>query len=238
MKTFIQTLTLLFLFSQSFAADSSKPIVASDDLPGLKQAYESYQTEIATQPQNYDVKIEAADVIYYLAAQTTDKTQKKKYLEEGIALSKQAITLSPSKPGGHFYYGLLTGLKAESSGILTGLSSKDIIKEEMEKVLQIDPRYSEGDAYLALGQWYRDVPSLMGGDKAKALEYLKKAVEIAPHKSQAHRALAELYLKEHQKDLARQEIQSILSTPLTPKNRYETRKDQQAARAMLEKLNK
>jgi tetratricopeptide (TPR) repeat protein len=182
------------------------------------------------------LRLEAADTVYYLAHHITDKNQKRKVLGEGIEWAKQAIALNPQGAGGHLYYGMLTGMRAEVSGIIEGLKSKDVIKREMEKVIELDPAYSDGDAYLALGQWYALVPFFMGGSSKKAQENLNKAVEINPNRTMPHLALAEFYSGNLQYDMAKQEIDRVLAIPMNGKNNFEAKRDQEKARELLKKI--
>ncbi len=241
------TVTHLFSFPVSAIENHSansdqielkKLLTNKEDANALKSAFEIYSRLIPNNPQDYELRIQGADDVYYLANLTPDKSEKKNYLSSGIEWSKQAIALQPNKAGGHFYYGILTGLKAEVSGILVGLKSKDIIKEEMEKVIQIEPSYSNGDAHLALGRWYMGVPSLMGGNTNLAKEHLQKAIAIDPNSTKARVALAELYLKDYEYEPAKKEIDAVLSTPISAANSFEIKRDRADARSLLNKMDK
>ncbi len=215
-----------------------KLIINKEDVTSLKSAFDIYSRLIPNNPQDYELRVQGADDVYYLASLTPDKSEKKNYLSLGIEWSKQAIALQPNKAGGHFYYGILTGLKAEVSGILVGLRSKDIIKEEMEKVVQIEPGYSNGDAHLALGRWYMGVPSFMGGNTNLAKEHLQKAIAIYPNSTKARVALAELYMKDYQYDQAKKEIDAVLATPITASNSFEIKRDRADATNLLNKMDR
>ncbi len=241
------TVTHLFSFQVSAVENSSpsadrinlKKLTANkEDFNSLKSAFEIYTRLIPNNPQDYELRVEGADDVYYLASLSSDKYEKKNYLNTGIEWSQQAIALQPNKAGGHFYYGILTGLKAEVSGVLVGLKSKDIIKEEMEKVVQIEPGYSNGDAHLALGRWYMQVPSFMGGSSALAKEHLQKAINLSPNSAKARVTLAELYANDYQYDQAKAEINKVLSTSLTATNSFEIKRDRADATNLLSKIDK
>ncbi len=243
----LSALLALFLSVQSLAATSGpvdlKNIYSKDDVNSLKEAFETYKKYNTENPQNLESRIKAAELVYYLSNQTQKKSEKKDYLNQGIEWAQQAINLNGNEAGGHFYYGILTGLKVEISGFITALRSKDLIRDEMLKVVELNPAYEKGDAYLALGRWYMEVPSFMGGDETKGKEYLEKVLEIAPKRTKPHLALAEYYSKKKKYDLAKKEIQAVLDTPDSAELfGPEIELDKADARALLakidEKLNK
>jgi hypothetical protein len=250
MKKFISVFVLasVFFLNFSFQARSEESffslgkealknlIADKENAIALAQAFEIYKNLVNKSPQNYELRLQGADVVYYLAQLVSDKAQKQAYLTSGIEWAKQAIALNPKGAGGHFFYGTLTGLYAEGGGILTGLSSKDVIKKEMEKVIEIDPTYEGGDAYLALGRWYMSVPSIMGGSDDQAKKLLAKAMEIAPYRVEPHLALAELYTKSLKYDLAKQELEWVLSQSMEKQNLFEAKRAKVTAKSLLQKI--
>jgi hypothetical protein len=90
---------------------------------------------------------------------------------------------------------------------------------------------------MLLAKFYHNSPSgLSVGDKRKALEHAKLAVQYGPGYSINHLALAEIYLDRKQRDAAVAALQTILG--LTPPADYEpeTRSEQERARRMLTEL--
>jgi tetratricopeptide (TPR) repeat protein len=81
----------------------------------------------------------------------------------------------------------------------------------MAWVIKKDPAYEKGGPYRVLGRLYFKLPGLMGGSTAKAIENLKTAVQHGPQRWINHLYLAEVYLKEGQKDLAKPLLEQILA---------------------------
>src|SRR5690606_30096731 len=69
-----------------------------------------------------------------------------------------------------------------AKGGLGALSSVKSAKKSLEQALEIDPKALSGSAYTSLGSLYYQVPGwpIGFGDNKKALEYLKKGLEINP----------------------------------------------------------
>jgi tetratricopeptide (TPR) repeat protein len=65
----------------------------------------------------------------------------------------------------------------------------------MEAVLKIDESYQGYSVYLGLGRLYLQAPHVLGGDTAKAIEYLEKGVKLAPDNMLMRYELAEAYEK-------------------------------------------
>jgi hypothetical protein len=65
------------------------------------------------------------------------------------------------------------GALAESFGLRQGLKYRRQIKEELETVRRLDPRFQDGSADRALGRWYFKVPSLFGGSHKEAEAHLR-----------------------------------------------------------------
>jgi len=243
MKKIIFAFLLLLPFglSSSFTVgadetDLKKLTANKEDVNSLLAAQAIFQDQIAKNPQDYDLRIRGADNVYYLAIQLSEKAAKKSHLLQGIEWTKQAIALQPNAPAGHFFYGILTGLYVQMSDFFTALKSKDIIKDEMEKVVALDPHYSDGDAYIALGEWYAAVPFFMGGSDSKAKDFLLKAVEMGPNRAKPHLALAEFYSKRFKYDLAKKEIDQVLASPIDSSVAFENKRDQEDAKDLLKKI--
>jgi tetratricopeptide (TPR) repeat protein len=237
---FLFLLVVLFAslsFSLKAADTELKKLTSNkEDLNSLQAAQAIFQDQIAKNPQDFDLRIQGADNAYYLGVQLNDKAAKKTYLLQGIDWAKQAIILKPDAPSGHFFYGILTGLYVEMSDFFTALKSKDIIKDEMEKVVSLDPHYSDGDAYIALGEWYAAVPFFMGGSDSKAKDFLQKAIEMGPGRAKPHLALAEFYSKRFKYDLAKKEIDLVMTSPVDSTFAFENKRDQEEAKTLLKKI--
>lgn len=52
----------------------------------------------------------------------------------------------------------------------------------MKKIIELDPNYFYGSAYMFLGAYYARTPAMAGGGLAKGKEYFQKAFTISKHK--------------------------------------------------------
>lgn len=159
---------------------------------------------------------------------------KKQIFLQGIEHAKKAIELGPDKVEGHFWLGVCYGVYGEAKGVLKSLSLVKPIKEEMRRVLEIEPAYDKGGADRILGRVFHEVPGLFGGSEKKSLEHLLKAVEYGPRVGLNLLYLADTYISLDQIDKARQTLEFILTMEPEPDLLPETAEERVQARQKLE----
>jgi len=213
----------LFCLGQSTgAADLAAKMSQADalwqerlDLEKTKASIALYKEILAEEPTNVAAMWKITRAYHWLGTKIKEKDQQVPTLEQGISYAEKAVSLRPDCVDCHYWLGVIYGEYGRTKGILKSLKLVGPIKEQMNQVIKLDPTYSSGGAYLVLGELYRAVPGIVGGDKQKSLEYLKKAVEIAPDNASNRLSLAKTYLALKQKDLARKELDWIAKAPDT-----------------------
>jgi Tfp pilus assembly protein PilF len=180
-----------------------------DDLMRLRQGIVMLRQALTADPGSYDAAWRLAKFNYYLATHTGDNQERDAAFRQGIDAGKTAVELQDGKPDGHFWLGANYGGSAQVS-TLAGLATVDDIKREMATVLQLDPGYQSGSAYMVLGMLYLEAPALLGGSPEMAVSELEKGVKIGDANAFLHLHLAEAYLKVGRKADARQQLQAII----------------------------
>jgi len=113
-------------------------------------------------------------------------------------------------------------IRAGYAGAMGGLSAMFKAMPQMEKgrdlllaAEKIDPKALNGSIYTTLGSFYYMVPGgFIGfGDDDKALEYLKKALEIAPDDMDANYFMGDYWLEQKKYDKALPYFEKVLSLP-------------------------
>ncbi len=194
-----------------------------------------YEKALAEAPSSYDAAWKLARACYWLGENSAED-RKLTVFERGIAAAKKAIALNEGDAAGHFWLGVSYGKYGEAKGILKSLALVDPSKEEMNRVIAIDPAFESGGAYRVLGRIYFKLPGLMGGSNRKAIENLKKAVELGPDRVMNRSFLAEVYIATDEKELARKELETALKTPPMKGYEPETAKEKEQAGKLLESL--
>ena len=99
------------------------------------------------------------------------------------------------------YWWARNSLKArESEGIQAALKQAKVVRDFLGKLIEDEPTRFEG--YMAQGAVLREIPGMLGGDKKKALEVLKKGYGIAPRDAELLLELAAAYAANGDKENA------------------------------------
>ncbi len=204
------------------------------DLARAGEALAKYQEALAGGEDAYGAYWRLARVGYWIGDHTAKKDEKRRIFETAIYNAKKAVALAPAQPEGHYWLGVNYGVYGEAKGVLKSLSLVKPIKEEMAKVLAIDPAFEFGGADQLLGRLYYELPGLFGGSKQKSLEHLLKSKELGPRVGLTRIYLADTYLAMDQVEKARTELESVLTLEPEPKLIPETAQEKEMARKKLE----
>lgn len=205
------------------------------DLVKVRQAIVALRQAQADDSANYDLAWRLSKFNYYLGAHSDNATEQDKAFHEGLAAGNAAVRLQGSKPEGHFWLGANYGGRAQIS-TLSGLSEIEDIKREMEAVLKIDEKFQSASAYMVLGQVYCQAPRMLGGDVAKAIEYLEKGVKLGPDNALMHIRLAQAYEAANRDADARKAIDDLLAMKPIPGYEPEYNEAVSEAKKLQEKM--
>jgi len=240
-RIILPLLTVLILAVVARTQETKTLIQQGDDLYAqrgelakAKEAQTKYEEALAAGEDAYGANWRLARVKYWIGDHTADKNFKKQVFQEGIEHAKKANELGPDKVEGHFWLGVSYGVYGEVKGVLKSLSLVKPIKEEMRRVLEIDPAYDRGGADRVLGRVFHEVPGFAGGSEKKSLEHLLKAVEYGPRVGLNLLYLADTYISLDQIDKARQTLEYILTMEPEPDLIPETEEERVQARQRLE----
>jgi tetratricopeptide (TPR) repeat protein len=186
---------------------------------------------------NYEAAWKLARAAFYVGDRTDNETERDAMFKEGTDAGKAAVQLQPNKPDGHFWLGANYGGAAAHS-TLSSLSSFQDIKGEMEAVLKLDEGYQGYSSYLGLGRLYRQAPKMLGGDPAKAVEYLEKGVKFNPNNTLMRYELAAAYEATARPGDAKKQIETLMSITPDPKYMAEHKQAVESAKKLLEKINR
>lgn len=201
-----------------------------------KEALVKYQQALASREDPFEVYWRMAMVEYRIADHTADRAEKMRILEIGIYHAKKAVQLAPERPEGHYWLGVNYGIYGEAKGVRKSLSLVRPIKEEMNKVLAIDPSFADGGADRILGRVYYELPEQAGGSKARSLKHLLKSKEYGPRVALTRIYLADTYLALKELQKAREELEFAIAMEPDPKLIPETAEEKELARKKLEEL--
>jgi tetratricopeptide (TPR) repeat protein len=180
----------------------------------LQSAARAADLWAARDSHDYEAAWKLARVSYWLGEHLPERIRRPA-LERGVTAGERAVSIEPGHPEGHFWLAADMGALAESFGIVPGLKYRARIRDELQRVLAIDAGWQGGSADAALGQWYYEVPRLLGGSATKAEEHFRRALTHDPQNLVALSSFAELLASNGRRVEARALLQRLLDAPLS-----------------------
>jgi len=234
--------TTTSLTSGTDAAMAANRIAEADSLWEGREDLQKARVAVAALRQartadygSYEAAWKLARAAFYVGDHTDAAEERDDMFREGTEAGKAAVQLQPNKPDGHFWLGANYGGAAAHSTI-ANLSSFQDIKQEMDAVLKIEESYQGYSAYLGLGRLYLQAPRVLGGDSAKAIEYLEKGVKLSPNNMLMRYHLAEAYEAKNRDAEAKKQLETLLATPADPKYMAEHNDAVAKAKKLMEKV--
>lgn len=241
---FLSVAALAAVFAHSYAQDPAPGglIQQSDqlyaeraDVTKAKAALAKLEEALGAKEDAFSVYWRMSRLSYWIGDHNPGNDAKKLIFQQGIEYAKKAIEIGPDKVEGHFWLGVNYGVYGEAKGVLKSLSLVKPIKEEMRRVLAIDPAYDRGGADRILGRVYHEVPGIAGGSEKKSLDHLLKAVEYGPRVGLNLLYLSDTYVSLDRVEDARKALETILTMEPMPDLLPETAEEREQARAKLER---
>jgi len=143
--------------------------------------------------------------------------------------------LAPRNHDAHLWYAINTGRWGQTKGVLRSLFLLPTVREEIEILLQLDPRSVR--AHSLAGNVDMEVPRLFGGDPASAEAHFKKGLVIDPKFTVLRIDLARLYIATGRSAEARRELQRVIDETAPTVAADWAAKDLPRARKLLESIS-
>jgi len=154
--------------------------------------------------------------------------------ERGREIGRRAVELAPRSHDAHLWYAINTARWGETRGVLRSLFLLPTIREELTTLLELDPRSVR--AHVLTGNVLLEVPEFIGGDRARAEEHFKKALQIDPRFTNARVDLARAYIADARYADARRELTRVVHETRPSVVADWTVKDVPRARRLLESI--
>jgi tetratricopeptide (TPR) repeat protein len=154
--------------------------------------------------------------------------------DRGRQVAKRAVELTPKNVPAHFWFAINSGRWAQTKGVLRSLFLLPTLKEEIQIILDLDPKFTP--VYALAGTVYYEVPGVFGGDLNRAEEMFRKGLAQDPRFAAMRVGLGKTLIKQGRIAEARRELQAVLDEK-APSNLADwTLRDSKEARALLESI--
>jgi tetratricopeptide (TPR) repeat protein len=216
--------------------ESARALVARyhEDPAVIDRARDLLQSALARDRQvDTMVMLSYVHFLYGDVRATTTEDKLAAY-DRGREIGKRAVELAPRNPEAHVWYGINTGRWGLTKGVMRSLFLLPTVRQEVDATLTLDPQNLRA---LALsGNVFLEVPGLFGGDREKAEQQFRKALELDPRFTVARVDLARVLIATRRYADARRELQRVIDEP-TPNSVADwTVKDLPRARELLESI--
>ena len=218
-------------------ADPEALFANRSDLASARQAAAIWEARLTRDPRDFTSAARLARASYWLGTHAPE-AERKGLLEKGITAGRTAVALEPTRPEGHFWAAANMGALAESFGLRQGLKYRGEIRDELMRVLQLDPAFQGGSADRALGRWYYKVPGLFGGSNAKSEDHLRRSLAYDPANTASLYFLAETLIAMKRQKEAADALEKLIASPGDPGWGPEDREYKVKARRLLDTLQK
>lgn len=216
--------------------ESARALVARyhEDPAAIDRARDLLQSALARDRQvDTMVMLSYVHFLYGDVRATTTEDKLAAY-DRGREIGKRAVELAPRNPEAHVWYGINTGRWGLTKGVMRSLFLLPTVRQEVDATLALDPQNLRA---LALsGNVFLEVPDLFGGDREKAEQQFRKALELDPRFTVARVDLARVLIATRRYADARRELQRVIDEP-TPNSVADWAvKDLPRARELLESI--
>jgi tetratricopeptide (TPR) repeat protein len=151
--------------------------------------------------------------------------------DRGREIGQRAVELAPRNPEAHVWYGINAGRWGLTKGVMRSLFLLPTVREEVEATLALDPRNLRG--LVLSGNVFLELPALLGGDRQRAEQQFRKALEIDPHLTVARVDLGRALIAGRRYADARRELQRVIDERRPNSLADWTVKDRPRARELL-----
>lgn len=148
----------------------------------------------------------------------TERVGKEEAFAQLNAKADEIVAANPSRAGPLIWSARIEISYADATRGLSALRHIKAARRKLERAIEIDPRALDGNAYTTLGSLYYMVPGppIGFGDNDKALELLKKGLEVAPDDIDANFFYGDFLLETDHPDEAEEALRKALQAPARP----------------------
>jgi tetratricopeptide (TPR) repeat protein len=235
----LYSIILIFSLSATLhasAAEDAQAAWAQRDQPGqTEKSIHLWQQALKENPNQKELWIDLTKALGRAVRHASDSTEHKKWADEARTAGEKAIAENPNKAEALAYYAEAIGQWADAHKGPGSLKKVKQAVAALKKALEINPHYAY--AHMLLAEFYRQAPTVISvGDKKKALEQAKAAVEDDPAHVINHVIYARALIDNNKKEEAKTQLQLALTLPAPADAIPETTSDQDTARELLHSL--
>jgi tetratricopeptide (TPR) repeat protein len=174
--------------------------------------------------------------LFFLGQEADSEEERRAAHSRAIPFCKQATRLQSELVEGHFWLGVNLALLAQIENPLKALRHALHARRRLVRAVRLEAGFNAAGPLRVLARLQHKLPRLLGGGHARARANFERAIQLAPANTVTRLYFAEMLLEMGEKERARIELETLLKTPHDPQWAFESRRDQEIARKMLDGL--
>lgn len=176
-RTLIAT-AILSLLAGVAGANEFTPLMKAEKFADVEHLA---TTRLAADPRNIDAIIAKGDA---LLSQGADR------YDEAVKLAELCVSTHPTRSECQEALGSALGMKAQTAGMMAGMSLAGKIKDAFIKAVELDPK--SVSARYSLMQFYVMAPGIAGGSTSKAKALAAETAQFSPEAGKLMQAQLDL----------------------------------------------
>ena len=194
--------------------------------------------EEAENTSEFEVAWRLGRALFFLGQEAQTEEEARSYYARAVLVCNGASRVRPERVEGHFWLGVNLALLARVETPFNALLEALRARRSLMRAVRIDPGYHAAGPLRVLARLQHRLPRLLGGSTARALRNFERAIAIAPQNTVTRYYLAEMMLENGDETRARVELEALMKAPRDPSWRFESTRDRENARRMLDQLGR
>jgi tetratricopeptide (TPR) repeat protein len=187
-----------------------------DQREKIVECVELLRAALALAPEDEERNLRFAAAVTWFQGYHSRGKYEEKLIKMALNSIQQVLEHDPDNPLAHYLHGMLNAFMGRALSSLRSFSYFGYMEQELGWVMEHYPGLDYAGAYRAMGRYLAQMPALLGGDTAKAIDYYLQASHLAPEYLLNYLLLAELFIKTEQYEPAQGLLLKVLKSPAPP----------------------
>ena len=217
----IALLATLVLLPTTVTADSAASLLRQanavewsrlDDTKVVERHLDLYVRAAQAAPGNVEARVKAAEFAFYAWRLETDTSRRMQLARTGLQLAREAVALDDESAAAWYWSGSHLSLIGLTQGVLESLHLIPEARSALERVMELDESYRDGQAVANLARMFAVAPGfpMSIGNTRRAKRMLLEGYERYPDSTYFPLFLADLAWAEKDTDTALAYLEEVL----------------------------
>ncbi len=151
----------------------------------VQRHLEQFLQVVKADPEHREARIRALEFTFYAWRMEPDRTRRLALVKNGLRLAQDALKRFPRSGPIHYWHGSMVAMLGLTQGVLNSLQLIPAGKASLEKAVELDEGYRDGQAIANMARVYTVVPGfpISLGDKEKGKKMLREGYRKYPNSS-------------------------------------------------------